>query len=133
MTRLAGKFAPGTLGSITYKDATGRLTTKPQFIPSMPQSIAQTISPIITSLAISPLTAGQQQVQQQQLNNVDQTSSIYQQSLQRDYLNNLRVESLSPGTNFQMQGLESTYNPYTNIPLQVPQSLDPYGLSRGSI
>lgn len=133
LTRLAGKLAPGSLGTITYKDATGRLVTKQQFMPSAPQAVAQAVSPIISSLAIMPLTAGQQQVQQQQLSNIDQTSSIYQQSLQRDYLNNLRVESLSPGTNFQMQGLESTYNPYTAIPLQVPQSLDPYGLSRGSI
>lgn len=132
--RLAGKYAPGNLGTITYKDVkSGKLISKEQYIPSDAQSVVQAVSPIISSMAIMPMTMGQQQVQQQQLENIDQTDSIDQQTLQRIYLNNMQAMPLSPGTQFQMQGLEQTYNPYLSSQLSVPQSLDPYGLSRGTI
>lgn len=131
--RLAGKYAPGNLGTTTYKDnKTGKLISKQEYIPSGPQAIVQNIAPILSSVAVLPLTQGQQQTQQQQAANIDQTSALYQQALQRDYINKLQVEALSPGTNFQMQGLEQTYNPALSNQLTIPAGLDPYGLSRGS-
>ena len=132
--KLAGKYAPGNLGTITYKDpGTNKLISKQQFIPSGPQAVVQAVAPVISSLAVLPLTMGQQQVQQQQVENIDQTASIDQQTLQRAYLNNMQAMPLSPGTNFQMQGLEQTYNPYLSSQLMVPQDLDPYNLSRGAM
>lgn len=132
--RLAGKYAPGNLGTITYKDpATNKLISKQQFIPSGPQSVVQAVAPVLSSVAVLPLTMGQQQVQQQQIQNIDQTNSIDQQTLQRIYLNNLKTDPLSPGTQFQMQGLEQTYNPYLSSQLSMPQNLDPYNLSRGAL
>jgi hypothetical protein len=47
--------------------------------------------------------------------------------MQRDMINNLQDQSLSPGTMFQMQGIESTLG----RGMSVDPRLDPYGLSRG--
>jgi hypothetical protein len=68
----------------------------------------------------------QQQLQQMLAEPVvmDQTLTAEQQLLQRDLINNLQGEALSPGTMFQMQGIESTLG-------RVDPSLDPYGIMRG--
>jgi hypothetical protein len=58
---------------------------------------------------------------------MDQTASLQQQLMQREMVNKLQAQSLSPGTMFQMQGIESTLG----RGLVADPRLDPYGLSRG--
>jgi hypothetical protein len=57
---------------------------------------------------------------------MDQTASLQQQLMQREIVNKLQAQSLSPGTMFQMQGIESTLG----RGMSVDPRLDPYGLSR---
>jgi NAD dependent epimerase/dehydratase family enzyme len=85
------------------------------------------------ALATAPMLANdqiaalsQQQLQQLMAEPVvmDQTATAEQQLLQRDLINNLQGEALSPGTMFQMQGIESTLG-------RIDPSLDPYGIMRG--
>ena len=57
---------------------------------------------------------------------MDQTASLEQQLMQRAMLNRGATQSLSPGTQFQLNGLESTLT----RGMQVPNELDPYGLNR---
>jgi hypothetical protein len=84
-------------------------------------------------MATAPMLAGDQiaSMSQQQLQQLmaepvvmDQTATAEQQLIQRDLVNNLQAQSLSPGTMFQMQGVESTLG-------RVDPSLDPYGIMRG--
>jgi hypothetical protein len=58
---------------------------------------------------------------------MDQTATAEQQLIQRDLVNNLQAQSLSPGTMFQMQGVESTLG----RGMAVAPQLDPYGIMRG--
>lgn len=107
-TQLAGKYSPGNLGKLSYTDPrTKELVEHNQFIPSRMQRGVQMVSPIASSLAIMPLI----QSQEQQPEQMDQTVLTQQQIMQRQYINNLQTQSVSPGTNFQMQGLESTIDP----------------------
>ena len=107
-TQLAGKYSPGNLGKLSYTDPrTKELVEHNQFIPSRMQRGVQMVSPIASSLAIMPLI----QSQEQQPEQMDQTVLTQQQIMQRQYINNLQAQSVSPGTNFQMQGLESTIDP----------------------
>jgi hypothetical protein len=106
--QLAGKYSPGNLGKLSYTDPrTKELVEHNQFIPSRMQRGVQMVAPIASSLAIMPLI----QSQEQQPEQMDQTVSTDQQIMQRQYINNLQSQSVSPGTNFQMQGLESTIDP----------------------
>jgi hypothetical protein len=58
---------------------------------------------------------------------MDQTLTAEQQLLQRDLINQLQAQSLSPGTMFQMQGIESTLGRGMSVAPQI----DPYGIMRG--
>jgi hypothetical protein len=107
--QLAGKYSPGNLGKLSYTDPrTKELVEHNQFIPSRMQRGVQMVAPIASSLAIMPLIQAQEQQQPEQ---IDQTVSTDQQIMQRQYINNLQNQTVSPGTNFQMQGLESTLDP----------------------
>jgi hypothetical protein len=107
--QLAGKYSPGNLGKLSYTDPrTKELVEHNQLIPSRMQRGIQMVAPIASSLAIMPLIQAQEQQQPEQM---DQTVSTNQQIMQRQYINNLQNQTLSPGTNFQMQGLESTLDP----------------------
>jgi hypothetical protein len=60
---------------------------------------------------------------------MDQTVALQQQAMQRQLINGNLTQALSPGTQFQLQGLEQTLNSQT-----LNQNLsDPYGYSRGMI
>jgi len=126
--KLAGRYAPGTYGTLSSTNAAGKTTTRKEYIPSLPQGLVQGLSPVVTSLAIMPLLQNSL-MQREQQEVMDQTQSLQQQALQRQLINNLQVQSLSPGTQFQLQGLEQTINPQT----AAANALDPYGLSRGMI
>ena len=110
-TQLAGKYSPGNLGKLSYTDPrTKELVEHNQFIPSRMQRGVQMVSPIASSLAIMPLIQSQEQ-QPEVTEQMNQAVLTQQQIMQRQYINNLQTQSVSPGTNFQMQGLESTIDP----------------------
>jgi hypothetical protein len=131
--RLAGKVTPQMLSKVTGQRAANVLAgSKPGEMSTL-QSIAMGAGSIGATLATAPMVAGshianmsQQQLQQMLAEPVvmDQTLTAEQQLLQRDLINNLQGEALSPGTMFQMQGIESTLG-------RVDPSLDPYGIMRG--
>lgn len=109
--QLAGKYSPGNLGKLSYTDPrTKELVENNQFIPSRMQRGIQMVAPIASSLAIMPLIQSQEQ-QPEVTEQMNQAVSTQQQIMQRQYINNLQTQSVSPGTNFQMQGLESTIDP----------------------
>jgi len=125
--KLAGRYAPGTLGKLSYTDAKGKTITRNEYIPSAAQNVVQGLAPVAASMAVTPLIQNQLQAQQQQ--EMDQTISLQQQAMQRQLINGDLTQALSPGTQFQMQGLEQTIDPSTlnkNI-------IDPYGYGRGII
>jgi hypothetical protein len=125
--KLAGRYSPGTLGKLSYTDAKGKTITRNEYIPSAAQNIVQGLAPVAASMAVTPLIQNQLQAQQQQ--EMDQTISLQQQAMQRQLVNGDLTQALSPGTQFQMQGLEQTINPAT-LNLNM---LDPYGYGRGVI
>jgi hypothetical protein len=124
--KLAGKLAPGRMGTLTQKQGDKTVTT-PQFLPSAAQNIVQGVSPIVSSMAVMPMV--QNALQQQQLQEIDQTASLQQQAMQRQLLNNLQTQTLSPGTQFQLQGLEQTLDPTA----LMQNAMDPYGHGRGIV
>jgi len=112
--QLAGKYSPGNLGKLSYTDPKGNVVEHNQFIPSRTQRVIQMVAPIASSLAVMPLIQAQQEQPQQ----MDQTVETEQQLLQRQYINNMGQQMVSPGTNFQLAGLESTMSSYVD-PLDV--------------
>ena len=124
--KLAGKFAPGRMGTLSYQQD-GKTVTKPEFMPSTAQGLVQGVSPIVSSLAAMPMI--QNALAKKQQEDMDQTVSMQQQAMQRELINGLQAQALSPGTQFQMQGLEQTINPAT---LNLNMA-DPYGYARGII
>ena len=125
--KLAGRYAPGTLGKLSYTDAKGKTITRNEYIPSAAQNIVQGLAPVAASMAVTPLIQNQLRAQQQQ--EMDQTVSLQQQAMQRQLINGNLTQALSPGTQFQMQGLEQTIDPST----LNENMIDPYGYGRGVI
>jgi hypothetical protein len=134
--RLAGKYAPGAEQTILRKNKTGSVETIKNYEMSMPQKIASgagNVASVMIAPSFFPATQIatedprllQQLIAEPQV--MDQTASLQQQIMQRDMINNLQTQSLSPGTMFQMQGIESTLG--RGMP--VDPRLDPYGISRG--
>lgn len=131
--RLAGKVTPDALSKITGKRAANFIAGSKPGEMSVLQNLAMGAGSIGATLATAPVLASaqvanlsEQELQQLMAEPVvmDQTATAEQQLLQRDLINQLQAQSLSPGTMFQMQGIESTLN-------RVDPSLDPYGIMRG--
>jgi len=134
--RLAGKYAPGAPQTILRKKREGGIETIKNYEMSMPQKIASgagNVASVMIAPSFFPVTqvATEDPALLQQLTAepmvMDQTASVQQQLIQRDMINKLQTQSLSPGTMFQMQGIESTLG--RNMP--VDPRLDPYGIARG--
>jgi hypothetical protein len=134
--RLAGKVTPEMLSRVTGKRVGNMLAGSKPGEMSMLQNVAMGTGSIGAALATAPMLAGAQvaNMSQEQLQQVmaeplvmDQTATAEQQLLQRDLINKLQGEALSPGTMFQMQGIESTLG----RGVMGNQSLDPYGLMQG--
>ena len=138
--RLAGKIgAPGTRQTVlreNVKDGVKTIDRVKEFKPSGMQQVAMgagTVAAPVLMASFAPATqlAMQDPALLQQLTAepvvMDQTASLQQQLMQREMVNKLQAQSLSPGTMFQMQGIESTLG----RDMQVDPRLDPYGLSRG--
>jgi hypothetical protein len=137
--RLAGKLgAPGVRQTVlreNVKDGVKTIDRVKEFKPSGMQQVAMgagTVAVPFLMASFAPATeiASQDPRLLQQLiaepTVMDQTASLQQQLMQREIVNKLQAQSLSPGTMFQMQGIESTLG----RGMQVPVSLDPYGLNR---
>ena len=131
--RLAGKLTPEMLSNLTGKRAANFLAGAKPGDMSVLQNVAMGAGSIGAAIATAPMLAADQiaGLNQQQLQQLiaepvvmDQTATAEQQLIQRDLINNLQAQSLSPGTLFQMQGVESTLG-------RVDPSLDPYGIMRG--
>ena len=137
--RLAGKLgAPGVKQTILreeVKDGVKSIQRIPEYRQSMAQNLASgagTVASVMiapTFLPVTQLAAEDPRLLQQLIAEptvMDQTASLQQQLMQRQMVNQLQAQSLSPGTMFQMQGIESSLG----RGMQVPGSLDPYGLNR---
>ena len=131
--RLAGKVTPEVLSKVTGQGAANFIAGAKPGELSMLQHIAMGGGSVAAAVATHPLYAGSQiaNLSEQQLQQLtaepiamDQTATAEQQMMQRDLINHLQTQSLSPGTMFQMQGIESTLG-------RVDPSLDPYGIMRG--
>ena len=138
--RLAGKLgAPGVRQTVlreNVKDGVKTIERVKEYKPSGMQQVAMgagTVAAPFLMSSFAPATeiASQDPRLLQQLiaepNVMDQTASLQQQLMQREIVNKLQAQSLSPGTMFQMQGIESTLG----RGMSVDPRLDPYGLSRG--
>ena len=134
--RIAGKYSPGAQQTILRKKQGGGIEKIENYDMSMPQKIASgvgNVASVMIAPSFFPATeiAAENPALLQQLTAeplvMDQTASVQQQLMQRDMINKLQTQSLSPGTMFQMQGIESTLG--RNMP--VDPRLDPYALSRG--
>jgi len=131
--RLAGKVTPEVLSKVIGQGAANFVAGAKPGELSMLQHMAMGGGSVAAAVATHPLYAGAQiaNLSEQQLQQLtaepiamDQTATAEQQMMQRDLVNNLQTQSLSPGTMFQMQGIESTLG-------RVDPSLDPYGIMRG--
>ena len=134
--RLAGRITPGALSKVTGQRAANFLAgAKPGELSTL-QHIGMGAGSVGAAIMTHPMYAGaqiadlsQEQLQQLMAEPVvmDQTATEQQQLMQRQFLNDLQTQSLSPGTMFQMQGVESTLT----RGVMGDQSLDPYGIMRG--
>ena len=134
--RIAGKYSPGAQQTILRKKQGGGIEKIENYDMSMPQKIASgvgNVASVMIAPSFFPATeiAAENPALLQQLTAeplvMDQTASVQQQLMQRDMINKLQTQSLSPGTMFQMQGIESTLGRN----MQVDPRLDPYGIARG--
>lgn len=140
--RLAGKVTPQSILRLTGQGpkrqavANFMAGAKPGDLSTL-QTVAMGVGSVGASMATLPLYPSQQlvgmdpaQIQQLIAEPVamDQTATTEQQLLQRDLINRLQGEALSPGTMFQLQGVESTLgrNQFT-----VDRRIDPYGIMGG--
>ncbi len=123
---LARKYFPGTPGGSAVITTKGGKTIKKD-IGYTPSNVESGVN-LVASLASMPLvdyvTQGALYQQQQQVQPVDQSQAqqIYQQAHQREYINQLPVQALAPGTQFQMQGIEQTFH-YPGVTLP-PETLE---------
>ena len=129
---LARKYFPGTPGGaavITTKE--GKTIKKD--VPYTPSRVESGVN-LVASLGSMPLvdyvTQGALIAQDQQIQPIDQsqTQQIYQQVRQREYINQLPVQALAPGTQFQAQGIEQTFHyPGVTLPPDVLQRMQNVG------
>jgi len=134
--RLAGKVTPEMLGKVMPQRAARFIAgAKPGEMSTL-QNLAMGAGSLTASMAAIPLYPSQELVgispaQLQQLIAepvvMDQTATTEQQLMQRDLINQLQGEALSPGTMFQLQGVESSLG----RGFTVDPRIDPYGIMRG--
>lgn len=122
-TSLAGKYFPGKKGTKTMPGPDGKPVIAPHEEPSRVSTAVSYASPLVTTLLSMPLyeraAQQQQQLAEQQPN---QNTVIEQQAEQRQGINGYPIQETSPGTQFQLQGME-----------HLLDRVDSYGLSRGAL
>jgi hypothetical protein len=111
----------------------GSKVSHQEYRPSGPQSALMIGTSIAAPMLVEPIFASsqiaglsQQELQQLSAEPVvmDQTATAEQQLMQRQAMNPGSQEALSPGTMFQMQGVESSL---------FRGAIDPYALTRGAM
>lgn len=126
----ARKYFPGTPGGKATMVAEGGKTVT-RDIPYSPSRVESGAN-LVASLASMPLVdiatqgALYENAQVIEPTNISQEQQLYQQTLQRQSINNLRQQALAPGTQFQMQGIEQTAFHYPSITLP-PEILEMMG------
>ncbi len=111
---LARKYFPGSTATLT--SAAGK-TTK-QYMPSKVEQgvnfgaslLSAPVTDIVTGGALLPTP-------QVMPTNMSQEQQEYSQLVQRQQINNLQTQALSPGTMYQMQGIEHTAFHYPGVTL----------------
>ncbi len=139
--RLAGKVTPQTITNLVGQGPKRQAVAnflagaKPGELSAL-QNLTMGVGSVGAAMATIPLYPTQELLgldaaQLQQLTAepvvMDQTATTEQQLIQRDLINRLQAEALSPGTMFQMAGIESTLG----RGMSVDPSIDPYGIMRG--
>lgn len=128
-----GKAGPRFAGKYYTVTPPGSRTSYQEYRPSGPQSALMIGTSIAAPMLVEPIFAANQiaglsQDELQRLSSepvvMDQTATAEQQLMQRQAMNPGSQEALSPGTMFQMQGVESSL---------LRGNLDPYGLARGAM
>lgn len=126
LIRAAKKYFPGTPATMTYKSRAGEIITKQITQPSTVENVANIAGSFASMPLVDLLTQGQliKQAATVEPSNISQEQQIYQQSLQRQAVNNLQQQALAPGTQFQMQGIEQTFHyPGVTLPPDVTRQM----------
>lgn len=126
LIRAAKKYFPGTPTTMSYKSRAGELITKQITQPSTVENIANIAGSFASMPLVDLVTQGQliKQASAVEPANISQEQQIYQQSLQRQSVNNLQQQALAPGTQFQMQGIEQTFHyPGITLPPDVMRQM----------
>jgi len=133
IAKQVGKLGPNFAGKYYNVAPVGSKKAITEYRPSMAQNLSMVGTSIAAPVLLEPLFAANQitNLSEEQLQQVlaepvamDQTATSEQQIIQRQLLNQHMTQALSPGTMFQMQGIESTL-------MRPSAGLDPYNLSRG--
>lgn len=138
--RLAGKVTPQSITNLVGQGPKRQavanfLTSAKPGEMSVLQGLTMGLGSVGATMAATPLYPTQELLgldpaQLQQLTAepvvMDQTATAEQQLIQRDLINQLQGQALSPGTMFQLQGIESSLaRGYS-----VDPRIDPYGIMR---
>lgn len=111
---LARKYAPGT--QATLKLPNGK--TVQQYMPSRVEQGVNFAASLLSAPLTDVITGGALLPQEQVVpTNMSQEQQEYSQLVQRQQLNNLQTQALSPGTMYQMQGIEHTAFHYPGVTL----------------
>lgn len=128
-----GKINPNLAGKYYNVTPQGSKITQREYRPSGAQNLLMVGTSIAAPMVVEPIFASNQiaglsEEQLRQLSSepvvMDQTATTEQQLIQRQAMNPGEYQALSPGTMFQMNGVESTLG---------RGLIDPYGLSRGLV
>lgn len=130
LIRAAKKYFPGTPATMTYKSKSGEEIVKQITQPSSVETVANVAGSLASMPIVDYLTQGSlvQQAQAIEPANISQEQQIYQQAVQRQQVNRLEQQALAPGTQFQMQGIEQTFQyPGVTLPTDVLKQLQAQG------
>jgi hypothetical protein len=111
---LARKYFPGSTATIT--SAAGKTTQ--QYMPSKVEQGVNFAASLLSAPATDIVTGGALLPTPQVMpTNMSQEQQEYAQLVQRQQLNDLQTQALSPGTMYQMQGIEHTAFHYPGVTL----------------
>jgi len=129
LIRTAKRLFPGTPATISYKTKAGEKIVKDIVQPSGAETAANILGSFVSAPLVDYATQGALLAQNQiEPKNISQEQQLYQQSMQRQAVNNLKQQALAPGTQFQMQGLEHTFHyPGMTLPPEVLRRLQEEG------
>lgn len=120
LVRGARKLFPGNPITTIQKNKKGEEIVRETVQPSMAESVVNIAGSFASAPIVDLVTQGSLLPKQPDPVNISQEQQLYQQALQRQRVNQLQQQALSPGTQFQMQGLEHTFQyPGVTLPPEV--------------